>query len=95
MFAIHRLSGSILNDKALWRGTEHIEPTLLHYLDAFLTIVCMVIGFGDIVYSFYIASQVYGQFDEFQQGHRQLLQFCVLLFICVSIDCFQLCFYWP
>ena len=25
-------------------------------------------GFCDIVYSFYIASQVYGQFDEFQQG---------------------------
>ena len=23
---------------------------------------------GNIVYSFYIASQVYGQFDEFQQG---------------------------
>ena len=33
-------------------------------------IVCMVIVFDDIVYSFYIASQVYGQFDEklFQQG---------------------------
>ena len=25
-------------------------------------------GIGDIVYSFYVASQVYGQFHEFQQG---------------------------
>ena len=31
-------------------------------------IVCVVIGIGDIAYSFYIASQVYGRFDEFQQG---------------------------
>ena len=27
-----------------------------------------ILGLGDIVYSFYIASQAYGQFDEFQQG---------------------------
>jgi ABC-type multidrug transport system permease subunit len=30
--------------------------------------VSIIIGLGDIAYSFYIASQVYGQFDEFQQG---------------------------
>ena len=28
----------------------------------------IIIGISDTVYSFYIASQVYGQFEEFQQG---------------------------
>ena len=28
----------------------------------------IIVGIGDVVYSFYIASQVYGQFEEFQQG---------------------------
>ena len=28
----------------------------------------IILCIGDIVYSFYIASQVYGEFDEFQQG---------------------------
>ena len=40
----------------------------IHGLVIFLLISTVVIGLGDIVYSFYIASQVYGQFDEFQQG---------------------------
>ena len=40
----------------------------MHGLVFFLLISTVVIGLGDIVYSFYIASQVYGQFDEFQQG---------------------------
>ena len=40
--------------------------TVLRYLIAFLLTICVIIGFCDIVYSFYIASQVYGQFDEFQ-----------------------------
>ena len=44
------------------------ESTVLHYLGAILMIVCVVIGIGDIAYSFYIASQVYRRFDEFQQG---------------------------
>lgn len=41
---------------------------MLRYLIAFLLVVSIIIGFCDIVYSFYIASQVYGQFDKFQQG---------------------------
>ena len=40
----------------------------IHGLVIFLLISTAVLGLGDIVYSFYIASQVYGQFDEFQQG---------------------------
>ena len=39
-----------------------------YFLVAFLLIASTIIGFGDIVYSFYTASQVYGQYDEFQQG---------------------------
>ena len=49
-------------------GALSKESTVLHYLGAILMIVCVVIGIGDIAYSFYIASQVYGRFDEFQQG---------------------------
>jgi hypothetical protein len=49
-------------------GSLSKESTILHYLGASLLIVCIVFGIGDTVYSFYIASQVYGQFDEFQQG---------------------------
>ena len=42
--------------------------TVFYYSVAVLLIVSIVMGIGDIVYSFYAASQVYGQFDEFQQG---------------------------
>ena len=43
-------------------------PTIVHYLITFLLVLTMIFVFGDIMYSFYVASQVYGQFDEFQQG---------------------------
>ena len=49
-------------------STNKNEATIVHRLVVFLLIVSVIIGFGDIVYSFYIASQVYGQFDEFQKG---------------------------
>jgi hypothetical protein len=51
-------------------GALSKDSTILHYFGATLLIVCIVFGIGDTVYSlsFYIASQVYGQFDEFQQG---------------------------
>ena len=49
-----------------YRGTK--LALTIHGLVIFLLISTVVIGLGDIVYSFYIASQVYGQFDEFQQG---------------------------
>ena len=42
--------------------------TVIRYLIFFLFMVSVIMGFCDIIYSFYIASQVYGQFDEFQQG---------------------------
>ena len=42
--------------------------TLLYHSVTVLLIVSIIVGIGGIVYSFYIASQVYGQFDEFQQG---------------------------
>ena len=42
--------------------------TLLHHSITILLIVSIIIGISDTVYAFYIASQVYGQFDEFQQG---------------------------
>ena len=41
---------------------------VLYYLMFILLIISIFMGFCDIVYSFYIASQVYGQFNEFQQG---------------------------
>ena len=40
----------------------------MHGLVIFLLVLTFILGLGDIVYSFYIASQMYGQFDEFQQG---------------------------
>lgn len=49
-------------------GTSSKLATALRYIIAFLLIVSTIVGFCDIVYSFYIASQVYGQFDEFKQG---------------------------
>ena len=43
--------------------------TLLYHSVTVLMIVSIIImGISDAVYSFYIASQVYGQFEEFQQG---------------------------
>ena len=42
--------------------------TSLYYSIISLLIVSIILCIGDIVYSFYIASQVYGEFDEFQQG---------------------------
>ena len=42
--------------------------TLLHNSVTILLIVSIIIGISDTVYAFYIASQVYGHFDEFQQG---------------------------
>ena len=42
--------------------------TLLYHSVTVLLIVSIVMGIGDIVYSLYVASQVYRQFDEFQQG---------------------------
>ena len=55
----------------MWRGTEHKINFTAALLGCFHVIVCMVIGFGDIVYSFYIASHGKSmdmQFDEFQHG---------------------------
>ena len=49
-------------------GTSSKVADVLYYLIACLLIMSIVVGFCDIVYSFYIASQVYGQFDEFKQG---------------------------
>ena len=49
-------------------AAESKLATVLHCAIAILLIVCIIMGFCDIAYSFYIASQVYGQFDEFQQG---------------------------
>ena len=47
-------------------GIKKKVGTILYHLIAFLLIVSIVMDVGNIVYSFYIASQVYGQFDEFQ-----------------------------
>ena len=44
-----------------------LEKTLCYSVPVLL-IVSIIMGIGDIVYSFYIASQVYDQFEEFQQG---------------------------
>ena len=49
-------------------GAESQEATVLHYLVPILVIMSVVVGIGDTLYSFYIASQVYGQFNELQQG---------------------------
>jgi hypothetical protein len=42
--------------------------TLFYHSVTVLLFLSIVLGLSDIVYSFYIASQVYGQFEEFQQG---------------------------
>ena len=49
-------------------GAESQEATVLHYLVPILVIMSVVVGIGDTLYSFYIASQVYGQFNELQRG---------------------------
>ena len=41
---------------------------VIRYLIFFLYMISIIMGFCDIMYSFYIANQVYGRFDEFQQG---------------------------
>ena len=42
--------------------------TLLYRSVTVLLIVNVIMGISNTVYSFYVASQVYGQFEEFQQG---------------------------
>ena len=49
-------------------GTSSKLATALRYIIAILLIVSTIVGLCDIIYSFYIASQVYGQYDEFKQG---------------------------
>ena len=49
-------------------GIKKKVGTLLYTLIAFLLIVSIIMDVGNIVYSFYIASQVYEKFDKFQQG---------------------------
>ena len=49
-------------------GIKKKVGTILYHLITFLLIVSIIMDVGNIVYSFYIARQVYGQFDEFQQG---------------------------
>ena len=50
-------------------GHTSTKPaTVIRRLILFLFIVSIIVGFCDIAYSFYIACQVYGQFDEFQEG---------------------------
>lgn len=49
----------------------HMQSNLtsvIRNLIFFLFMVSIIVGICDIVYSFYIASQVFGQFREFQQG---------------------------
>ena len=80
------------------------EATILHYLVPILVIVSVVIGIGDTVYSFYIASQVYGQFNEFQQdqvscsGPVYYLSFISVLivfnYIFVEIALFVFAVFW-
>ena len=54
-------------------GTKSKLATFLYYLIAILLIVSIIMGIGDIVYSFHVTSQVYGQlFDEFQLGQGQV-----------------------
>ena len=42
--------------------------SVIRQLIFFLFMVSMIVGICDLGYSFYIASQVFGQFREFQQG---------------------------
>ena len=49
-------------------SSESKEAAILYYLVPILVIISVVIGIGVTGYLFYIASQVYGQFNGFQQG---------------------------
>ena len=48
-------------------GTKSNVGIVLGYLIVLLLVVSVTVGFCDIVFSFYIANQVYKQFHEFQQ----------------------------
>ena len=47
-------------------GGSNWKANTVYSLVAILLIVSIIVGLGDIAYSFYIASQVYGQYDEFK-----------------------------
>ena len=49
-------------------GTTSTLSKVLRPVIGVLLVVSIIMGFCDIAYSFYIASQVYGQYDEFQEG---------------------------
>ena len=58
----------------------------LYYLITFLLIVSIIMGIGDIVHSFHIASQVYGQlFGDFQQQSQVNCSSYVLYSLFVSV----------
>lgn len=49
--------------------------SVIRYLIYFLFMVSIIVGICDLIYSFYVASHVYGQFREFQQGQVKCSSF--------------------
>ena len=56
-------------------GVRSKVASVLRNLILFLFIVSIIVGFADIMYSSYITSQVYGQFDEFQESQVNCLSY--------------------
>jgi hypothetical protein len=71
-------------------GNNSKLSVILHYLIIFLLIVSIIMGIGDIMYSFYGASQMYGLFDEFQQQGQvncsSLVYYCLFELVAIVLN---------
>ena len=71
--------------------TDGNSYSIINYLIIFMFIVSITTGIGDIVYnSFYVASQVYGQFDEFQQQGQvncsSFMYYCLFELVAIVLN---------
>ena len=72
-------------------GNSSKISIILYYLITFMLIVSITTGIGDIVYnSFYVASQVYGQFDELQQQGQvncsNFMHYCLFELVAIVLN---------
>ena len=67
-FAIVFVTVSLVSLILLEYINSKVGTLLYHSVTVLLIVSTIIMGISDTVYSFYIASQVYGQFEQFQQG---------------------------
>ena len=68
LFAITYITVPFVSLILLEYINSEVATLLYRSVTVLLIVSTIIMGISDTVYSFYVASQVYGQFEEFQQG---------------------------